>query len=193
MCGVTRSTAEEPALQSGDITLLVLLGSVRAGGARFDAIAATARELAPLHWQPTPDVLEAALGVALDNGLLRMVPGACDAATPLLEITPRGTAAYRALLRRSVPCSAGGPCRTCIAAKLCFLDDLEPGERSMEVDALARLYRQTLTAIRERYDAPAPNSAVSRRWLRHEIDRLEWELGWFDRLRAAVEADARAP
>ncbi len=188
-----RLTAEEPPLRPADITRLVVLGSVRAGCAPFEAIAAIARELAPLQWQPTPDVLENSIGLALRDGLVRVIAAPKGDGKPRLEITSQGAAAFRALLRRSVPGVWGGPCRTCVAAKLCFLDDLEPGERSMEVEALAHLYRQTLTSIRQRYDAPAPSPAVSRRWLRHEIDRLEWELDWLEKLRADLDPAADAP
>ncbi len=124
-----------------------------------------------------------------------------------LEITESGRGVLRCLLRRSVPCHAGGFHRTCVAAKLCFLEFLDPDEQLIQMEQLARDYRDHIEALRNRLDPRSTDKSDSRstdksdsrsadksapcRRLAHEIERFEWELARLDRLRSDMRPALR--
>jgi len=176
-------------LETNDVILLSILGAVRDDRAPLNAIISTAKEMAPEDWQPTADLVSGCILNAVNTSLLRLAcPGEPDPALQL-EITESGRYVLRRLLKQSIPCHRGGFGRTCLAAKLCFLECLDPHEQLLQIEELAQGYREHIEVLRNHLDTRAMYRSVPRRWLGHEIERFEWELAWLDRLRS----DLRRP
>lgn len=171
-------------LEARDVVLLSVLGAVGDRGAALSEVVPAAKEIAPEDWQPTADVIAGCVVDAIDTGWIRATSGSEPGAVTRLEITPSGRKALRDLLCKPTPEHWGGLIRSFIAAKLCFLELLDPTERSVQVEALAGLYRDGLAALRCRAGAPPLSPSRPHRWLDHEIERFEWELSWLERLQA---------
>ena len=179
-----------PCLEARDLVLLTILGTVYGGSAPLTQIVATAKEMAPQDWQPTLDVIGGCVTRAIEARLLAPAASSAPDGPICIEITDLGREVLRDLLRRSIPPHLGGLSRTCVAAKLCFLESLAPVDRFHQVDQLARMYRADLEALRRRSECPRRWPPQSRRWLHHEIERFEWELAWLDRLRLDIAPTA---
>ena len=189
-----RMHALPPSFRPGDLVLLTILGTARGGRTSAQEIVDVAKEIAPDEWQPTGDVIVAGIATSLNARLLRRIESSISDSPVLLEITDIGCRVLRELLHRSLPANRGSFARACVAAKLCFLDDLDPVERSVELERLATQYRSCLESLNRRSDAPLAEALVawrgrSKRWLDHEVERLEWELVWLGRLRSSIELE----
>lgn len=187
-----RAERPYPCLESKDLALVIVLGVVHEGSASLCEIITAAKELAPQHWQPTVDVVSSGIVSALNAGWLRPSSSLDRDDAQHWEITESGRGALRDLLRRSVPRHGDRVSRTCVAAKLSFLECLDPAERSLEVEELARLHREGLEALQRLCEECPARRPSSRRWLHHEIERFEWELAWLDRLRSDMESGRAA-
>ncbi len=179
-------------LDSSDITLLSVLGTVRDDRVPLTDIISAAKEIAPEEWQPTVELVENCVVSAMNKSLLRL---SCpfEPEPPFeLEITESGRSALRCLLRRSVPCLAGGFARTCVAAKLCFLEFLDPDEQLTQMEQLACNYRKHVSALRNQLASRSTDKSARSRRLADEIERFEWERTRLDRLRTNLR-HARRP
>lgn len=103
------------------------------------------------------------------------------------EITGRGRRVLHHLLKRSVPCLWGSFNRTCVAAKLCFLEYLDPEEIRIQIEDMAQVQREGIESLRKRCTEYSNGGALPRHWLHHEIERYQWELTWLDRLRSDMQ------
>lgn len=177
-----RPHAPRQHLDPSDVVLLTVLGAVHDAPRSLAEIIAAARDLAPDAWQPTADVIGDGVAGAINAGLLEAVPAA-TAASVIFRITDHGRTAFRDLLRRPAPCQGEPLRRTCMATKLCYLDCLEPLERSSQLEDLARPYQDGIEELRRRSAEQSARLSPPQRWLHHEIERCEWELAWLDRLR----------
>ena len=173
-------------LEPSDILPLTVLGAAANTCVSLNDIIALATTIAPQDWRPTVEVVGNGVLNAIDAGLIILVPMTQPGVPVHFSITESGRAALHDLLRRAVPSSCGGPSRACMAAKLCFLECLDPAERSGEVEALTRSHRQVLETLRDRFKEQTASGMSARRWLHHEIERFEWELAWLDRLHADI-------
>ena len=177
-----RPRAPRQHLDPSDVVLLTVLGAVHDAPRPLAEIIASARALAPDAWQPTADVICDGVAGAIDAGLLEAVPAA-TATSVSFGITDRGRTAFRDLLRRPAPCQGEPLRRTCMATKLCYLDCLDPLDRSSQLEDLARPYQDGIEELRRRWADQSACPSPPHRGLHHEIERCEWALAWLDCLR----------
>lgn len=173
-------------LEASDVVLLSVLGAVHDNRAPVNHVIATAKEIAPQEWQPTTDLVADCVVGAINKRLLRLENvGECPS-TSQVEITESGRVVLCHLLRKSIPCHWGGFSRTCLAAKLYFLECLDPNERMIQIETLAQVHRQGIEALKKTCESYADRRSPPGLWLKHEIERYQWELDWLDRLRSKM-------
>ena len=185
-------------LDAGGLAMLAVLGAVSEGFGTFAEIAATARSIAPCDWQPTRDVLIGAANEALDDGLLcRDDPAERDdraerAGAPRLAISDAGQGRLCDLLRRRAPDCRGPIGRAATALKVCFLGALDPESACGMLEDLSRSLRGDLTTLRQGCGACPARRDYALRCMDREIERIEQEIAWLERLQADLHA-GRSP
>ncbi|MCP5365575.1 MAG: hypothetical protein H6905_10185 [Hyphomicrobiales bacterium] len=176
-------------LKPDDVVLVSVLGAVHDSCLPLNEIIAVANNMAPEVWQPTAQVIGNCIVSALNAGQLRLsAPVNCYAGV-CYEITDFGRHVLRDRLRKSLPSQCASLARTCVAAKLCFLDCMEAADQTIQVEELAHAYRNRLKALQQREEGCAGSRCHSKLWLDHEIERCGWELAWLERLRSNISRD----
>ncbi|TVR97562.1 MAG: hypothetical protein EA406_09315 [Rhodospirillales bacterium] len=183
MVALAPESSSQP-LQPQDIHLITVLGTVSEAAASLPAIIAGSRSLAAADWQPTSEPVANCLARAEVAGLVAEAGLAPTGTEPLFTITERGRQALKALLVRSIPSSPGGFVRTCRAAKLRFLGHLDPMQQAWQLKELGRQRRAALDEIFGARTIGTMDWRVRSGWIRHEIEQIEREINWLDRIAA---------
>ena len=173
-----------------DLAALVVLGSVNEGFGAFTEIVSAARSIAGPEWQPTGDVLAGAIERALDHGHLWCAERAESAEDVRLEISATGKGRLRELLHQPAPCCRRPIGRVAIALKVCFLGALDFQSGRQILEELSNAHRCELRHLREGCESCPATRAYARLWMDREIERIEQELTWLDRIRADLGAGA---
>ena len=158
-------------LRPTDFAMLAVLGVVHEGFAAFDDILAAAKALAEPDWQPTADVLAAAMTRALDQALVCKTSAGYAA-------TPDGIGCLRDLLEAPPASSRGAVARTAAALKVCFLGVLDEVSRQDVLDELIVLHRRDLDALVEGCAGCPAAGVCPRLWIAREIARMKSEIAW---------------
>ena len=166
-------------MDASDLALLVVLGTADANATPFEDIGPAARLIAPLDWQPTSEVIRAAVERAMRDGLVVKIAGADGVATAL-QTTGRGRRHAAVLLRKPIPRTSGAFLRACMRAKLGFLHLLSQPGRSAEVAALAALYEDTIDFVRQLQRLSPTLAGPALQDLRCELVRLQSEAAWLE-------------
>lgn len=166
-------------LRPDDFATLAVLGVVREGCAAFDEVLTAAKALADADWQPTADVLAAAMTRVLDDALLRQ--GADGFA-----ITDDGEACLKALIEAAPASSRGAAARTAAALKVCFLDVLDPAARQDVLDDLIGLHCRDLDALIDGCGGCPAAGTCPRLWIAREIARMKSEIAWLCDLKQSL-------
>ena len=171
-----------------DLAALVVLGSVNEGFGAFTEIVSAARSIGAPDWQPTGDVLAGAIERALDLGHLWCAERVESAEDVRLEISVKGKERLRELLHQRAPCCRRPLGRVAIALKVCFLGafDFRSGQQILE--ELSHAHRCELSHLKQGCETCPATRAYARLWMDREIERIEQELTWLDRLRDDLAA-----
>ncbi len=180
--------SSQATLGPADLAALVVLGSVNEGFGAFTEIVFAARSIAGPDWQPTGDVLAGAIERALDQGDLWCADRVETAEDVRLEISVKGKQRLRELLHQPAPCCRRPLGRVAIALKVCFLGalDFRSGRRILE--ELSHAHRCELSHLKQGCESCPATRAYARLWMDREIERIEQELTWLDRLRDDLAA-----
>ncbi len=183
------SRTDRAELGPQDLASLVVLGSVNEGFGAFTEIVSAARSIAAPDWQPTGDVLAGAIERALDQEHLWCAENSERAADVRLEISAKGKERLRELLHQPAPCCRRPIGRVAVALKVCFLGALDFRSGRQILEELSHAHRCELSHLRRGCESCPAARAYARLWMDREIERIEQELIWLDRLRDDLGAD----
>lgn len=161
-------------MDASDLALLVTLGAVDSGACRLEEITAIARSAAPLDWQPTTDVILAAVETGIGHGWLIMIHGQSDVD---LRITASGREKIIELLGSPISRAKGSLTRAAMSVKLSLLHHLPQPTRSNACLELAYLYRDVIAVLGRPHEQPFSEDDHG---LPCERVRLQSELAWLD-------------
>lgn len=173
-------------LGPSQLASLAVLGIVHAGFGTMSQVVAAAQRLARADWQPTRDLLTDAVASALAEGCLALNEPETPSDEPSFVITQAGTSRLRALLRSSAADGGGSLGRALAALRICFLGALDPETGREVLNDLSRSFQDELETLRRaRVSCPAAGGSAGL-WIEREIERVEHELGWLERLRPGL-------
>lgn len=158
---------------------MAVLGIVYEGYQRPAEIVPAARSLASPDWQPTADVLAAALETALAERLLVLT-------TAGYAITTEGVDSLAALICTPAPSARGAAARTCAALKVCFLGAIHHRQRETVIDELVLLHEKELSALIEGCAGCPASGDCTRLWIAREVERIRSEIDWLSELKVQV-------
>ena len=188
--GAATARSREP-LGPNDLATLAVLGIVNEGFRSYADVVAAARSIATADWQPTNDLVASAVNRALEDGHLRRDRRAAKAAVPRWTISGTGRVRLGELLRRPAACCRSPHGRAATALKICFLGALDRETGCAVLEDLSHLHRAELRRLREGCASCPATRPYARRWMDREIERVEQEIGWLERLQADLPADTQ--
>jgi hypothetical protein len=170
-----------------NISNLVVLGLTAQGTLRPDNIITIAKVLVPDLWQPTADVVIAAINRNLNAGyLLHTMP---DDERGILELTEAGAARLQNLLL----CDPGNlnslGTQAMEALQFCLLDAAEPVIAKRALARLQVLVQRRLAELRQRCTRCPHGGRYANLWMEMEQRRLQAMDQFLAVVRDAAEAD----
>ena len=162
----------------------MVLGAVSEGLEGFQEIATAARSIAACDWQPTADIVAAAVTRAVADGDLIRQEAPDPATAPRFALSTAGKAHLCALLDRPSPRCRDSVGRTITALKVCFLGALDPARGCAVLETLSAGYRCELQVLRKGCRSCPVGRGYARLWIDREVQRIEQEVAWLEGLRA---------
>lgn len=176
-----------PPLVSADVLDLAVLGAAVEAALPVGALPVILREIGGDAVTPTLDVIAGRAADLVARGLLVEVPmpgGDISAVTT----SAAGQRHARALMQRPGPPVDSPLGAVADRLRLCLLDLLEPDDRAAVLAQLETVRRERLGRLRRAETCCPCRRGFMRRWLAHETDRLDAELGWIGRLAGDIPA-----
>lgn len=183
-----QSRAECPVLGGGELAELAVLGQIHLGCGRLAEVVRESKGMAPREWQPTTDVIAAALNTAFRRGHVRAPAGRPGRTAEAWVLTAPGHVRLAELLECRLP-SRGGPRVAGTAMKICFMGALDAGARIRVLGEIADAERAYLRDLRAR--GPVRDGSTWA-WHAREEARVQGDLAWLEGIGSRVAGEDTA-
>jgi DNA-binding PadR family transcriptional regulator len=157
---------------------LAALGLLAQAPQRYGDLAAEIRHFTSRIAGPSLDLMGTSIEVLRYEGLVAPVVGTGMADNAMLQITPAGEAALRALLQAPLRALLGDYNRLVLLLKLRFLHHLPQAEQRAQITLIAESVESELARLEDlrRHHQAAPGPFLA--WLDQDIAALRQRLAW---------------
>jgi hypothetical protein len=189
----TQAPTAEPASRLGvnDILDLGILGLTALQPMAAAALVSHLRCLGRPLFTPTAEVVGSRIDALIDD---RLIEEARHRRAALLRPTAAGKAWLRRLLCRPGGGESAAQRDQLFQLRISLLDLVEAADRAEVLRDLAQQRRVDLAAAEVAMQTWRANGRFSRLWLRRQVERINADLAWLERLAARpLEADPGSP